>query len=181
MKLISLILILFLFNQYFCQEEGQNFCDEFTSQEYFPLDIEKKKLLWSSTYYFEKITNWKTINEKEYVEFIQEWEDGKIDTLYLREKDGIVYQFDECCDNESIRFNSSFKKGDSWQTADKKATNTIITFKGKLKTPYCEYKNLLIIESQFTKSTFKFYYKKGYGYIAAMIDGKLISYATPKW
>ena len=57
----------------------------------------------------------------------------------------------------------------------------IITYDGKLKTPYCEYKNLLVIEAKMKSVTFNFYYLRGHGYIGATQDNKLISYISPEW
>lgn len=182
MKQIFTLLTLLICLSIFSQNEGQSFCSEFDSETYFPLNIEKKKVLWSDSYYFEEIVGTKKIKNKEYVEYSQSWKAGNKESLFLREENGIIYQYEKCCDSETIRFDKNFKKGDFWKTADEKSKYTIESLKGKLKTPYCNYKNLLIIKGEFTNVTYKFYYKKGYGYIGATDENdNLISSVSPEW
>lgn len=181
MKLVFTLLLSFTCLCSFAQEEGQNFCSKFDSEDYFPLSIEKKKIEWSASYYFEKIVGTKVINDKEYTEYAQSWNDGEKNTLFLREENGVIYQYEECCEEETIRFDKRFKKGHSWLTTSKEISYTIESFKGKLKTPYCEYKNLLAIKALIRGVNYLFYYKKGYGYIGATVENKLISFVSPDW
>jgi hypothetical protein len=166
----------------FSQSEGQNFCSEFESDHYFPLDIHKKKLTWYDLSYFESKTSVKILNGKEYTSFAQEWNSGETDYLYLREENGIIYQYEKCCDIETIRYDPKLKINESWFTADKKTKYTITTKNATLRTPYCNYRNLMVIKAEMSNVTFKFYYKKGYGYIGATDnDNNLISFASPDW
>lgn len=161
--------------------EGQYFCQASKDGSFFPLTINKKKILWRNTFYFEIKNETKVINGKTYVEFKQEWNKGNSDLIYFREENGVVYQYDSCCENETVRYDSKFEIGDVWKTADGKSEYRIITYDGKLKTPYCEYQNLLVIEAKVNYGAFHFYYFKGHGYIGATQDGKLISCVTPEW
>lgn len=180
MKIFTLIGFLLLSTFMFSQKEGQNFCEAFAEDSYFPITIKAKKILWMDTFYSEAIIGKKTRdNGKEYIEYAQIWKDGTADFLYLREENGVVYQYEECCDTETVRFNPSFKKGHTWKTADKKATYTIKTLNGSLKTPYCNYKDLVVIKFQTKTFECDFYYKKGYGYIGATRNDILISCVTP--
>ena len=179
MKLLTLIGFLLLSTFMFSQKEGQNFCDVFAGDSYFPITIKTKKILWKNTYYMEEIIGKKTRGGKEYVEYVQQWEDGTASFLYLREENGVVYQFEECCDAETIRFDPSFKKGDTWKTADQKATYTIETLEGTLKTPFCNYEDLIVIKLEANTLTYKFYYKKGYGYVGTKQEGIVISGVAP--
>lgn len=178
----KLILISFLLSSIlsFSQKEGQSFCDGENSETYFPISISKKKIIWQNTFYFEANTGTKTINGKTYTVFDQIWENKERYTLYLREENGQILQYEDCCDEETIRFDSNYKKGDTWKSADKNVTYTIESLTGTLKTPYCEYKNLLVLKSEFTNGTFTFYYLKGYGYVGATINNQLISFASPE-
>ena len=180
-KLLILGLIILTSLKSFCQNENQVFCADFETDEYFPIDINKKKLLWGPTYYFEEIVGKKIINGKVYIEYSQTWEAGNVETLFLRNENGIVFQYEDCCENETIRFNDNLNKGDTWFSADKKSKYTIISFEGNLETPFCNYEDLLIIEGEFVDQTFQFYYKKGYGYVGASLEGEVISIATPEW
>ncbi|MFB9080842.1 hypothetical protein ACFFLS_22105 [Flavobacterium procerum] len=178
------IFILFLFSTIVSNAqigEGHRFCDELKTGSYFPLSYEfKKKILWSKTYYWETKIGTKQIEGKEYAEIKQEWEDKNTSILYMREEDGVVYQYDQYIKKEIIRFDQKQKKGDAWTTANK-AKYKIISYEGELQTPYCKYTNLLVIEAEVSYGKFNFYYLKGQGYIGATTKGMLISCLTPEW
>lgn len=181
---ILALLVLLTFNGYSQLKEGQDFCSQNKNGEYFPLSIQKKKIFWKDTYYIETINGKKVIKGKEYIEIKQEWENKNVDFIHLREENNIIYESDECCENETIRFNKNFKVGDKWMKADNTMEYEIISFKGELITPYCEYKNLLVIQAKIASNTFEFYYLKGVGYVGATINlkgkQKLISRITPE-
>jgi len=175
--LVLVILSVFSFSQL---KEGQSFCDESVDGGYFPLSFREKVILWANTYYLETITGTKKINGKTYIEFKQAWENKNISMLYLREENGVIYQYEECCEDETIRYDIDFKEGKAWQTADGKGAYHIVSYKGKLKTPYCEYENLMVIEAKLAYGNYKFYYLKGYGYIGATKNDKIISCLAPE-
>jgi hypothetical protein len=173
------LLILLTFKGFSQLKEGQYFCSPYEEGSYFPFS-DDKKIIWRNTFYFETINGIKEIKGKKYTEVKQEWEDKTVELIYLREDNGIVYQYEECCENETIRYNNNFKIGDKWMKVDKTSEYEILTFDGELKTPYCEYKNLLIIEGKMWNTIFEFYYLKGQGYIGATVNKKLISFVTPE-
>lgn len=188
MKKAFLIAIILLNLKGYSQlKEGQNFCSPNEDGVYFPLAIDSKKIFWKNTYYIETNNGKKIIKEKEYTEIKQEWENKTVDLMYLREENNIVYEFDECCENETIRFSKEFKIGDKWKKVDNSMEYEILSFNGELKTPYCEYKNLLVMQAKSASNTFQFYYLKGHGYIGATVNingatvtKKLISCVTPE-
>jgi len=180
MKNTFLISFIFVSSLSFSQKEGQNFCKGIVGGSYFPLDIKNKKIFWYDTYYFEEQLATKERSGKIYLEYKQTWKDGHSDLLYLRNDKEKVLQFENGFENETIRFDSQFEINHSWENADKTAVYTILSYDGKLKTPYCNYENLLIIEAKFKSVTFKFYYLKGLGYIGATKNNQLISYITPE-
>ncbi|PXY42336.1 hypothetical protein DMB65_03655 [Flavobacterium cheongpyeongense] len=182
MNKIFILSIIFFTNVSYSQLfEGQKFCEESKDLSYFPILIHKKKIFWRNTFYFETKSETKILNGKVYTEFKQEWNNSNTDLLYLREENGIVYQYDKCCKNETIRYNPKFKTGDTWVSENKEMVYKIITYDGKLKTPYCEYQNLLVIEAKMKSVTFNFYYLRGHGYIGATQNDKLISCISPEW
>jgi len=61
-------------------------------------------------------------------------------------------------------------------TADGVTKYMITSYKGDLKTPYCSYKDLMVIEAYLQDGLYQFYYKKGHGYVGATKDGELLSY-----
>ena len=180
-KLLLFFLVLTGSVSYSQQFEGQNFCEATKDASYFPLAITKKKILWKNTFYFETQHATKTINGKNYIAFQQEWKEGNSDLLYLREENGIVYQYDDCCEVETIRYNPQFTIGHTWKTADQTREYKVIAYDGKLRTPFCDYQNLLVIEAKMDYGHYNFYYLKGHGYIGATQNGQLISCVTPKW
>ncbi|TDO83115.1 hypothetical protein EV143_102379 [Flavobacterium chryseum] len=181
-KTLLIFLLLVSFNSYSQIGEGQKFCEESKIGNYFPVSSFNfnKKILWYKTYYKEIKKDPETINGKVYTVFEQKWEDKKISLLYLREENGIVYQYDQDLKQETVRYNIAFKEGDKWKSADGKDEYKIISYNGELQTRYCIYKNLLVIEAKMSYGNFKFYYFKGHGYIGATKDGHLVSFVSPE-
>lgn len=181
MKRTVLLLVALLFAELTsAQAEGQNFCDGIESGSYFSLNIRKKKIIWGNTFYTESKKGDKIINGLKYVHFNQTWENGSKSELYLREVDGTIFQYDECCEEETIRFSENFELNHSWKTADGKVTYTIVDTNSRLDTPVCNYQNLMVIKADFPSQSFLFYYLKGYGYVGAKAEGNLISFSTPR-
>lgn len=162
------------------QSEGQSFCDGDASAPFFSLHTGKKYVVWQNTYYIEQQIGSKILNGKDYIEYEQSWENGSISLIYLREDSGTVYQFEECCDKDTVRLPNKIEQGTTWETADNQATYEVLSQSEELKTPLCDYKNLLAIKSTFKNGTFTFYYQKGYGYVGCTVNGELISYVTPR-
>ncbi len=148
------------------------------SESYFPLTIKEKKIRWFNTQYIERNIGEKKFNNKTYQIFEQEWKNGQKDLLYLREENGVIYQYQKEEDtHEYVRFDHSFKKKATWGPSINRKLNKILSFNGTLVTPYGKFTDLMVIEANFDNGTFKFYYQKGIGYIGATTkkDG-LISY-----
>lgn len=178
MKKLMLLVLLLSNLSVFAQKEGQIFCEGDASESYFTLLSAKKVIYWSDTYYIEKKVGLKTINDKEYIEYLQAWENGQKVSLFLRTENGKVFQYEECCDEDTLRFDDNLKAGDKWKTADNLVEYEIIATDISLKTPVCNYKNILKLKSTFKNGSFEFYYLKGFGYVGASIDGELISFAS---
>lgn len=177
---INILLIIFFFTKLsFSQKEGQNFCAGDKYGEYFPLNIYKKKIFWYNTYYFETNKGVKNKNDKKYIEIIQEWENGEESTSYFRFEKNEILMFEECCRKETLRFSNDMKINDEWSNVEKDVTYKIISFSENLLTPICRYSNLLVIRATFHQIEYDFYYLKGFGYVGAVKDDELVSYATP--
>ena len=136
--------------------------------------------IWDNTYYVETKENKKEYNKKTYFVFKQKWENGRDSFLYLREENGIVYQYDKDANTESVRVNPSFKVGQKWESADGREFYKVISYKGSLKTEYCSYENLLVIKAKMKYGTFFFYYQKGHGYTGAKQKKNVISWVAPR-
>ena len=176
-NLILFTLLLFYFST-FAQKSGQVFCEGDSTESYFALLSAHKIIYWYDTYYIEKKEGLKTINGKEYIGYSQTWEKGFVATLYLRQENGITYQYEECCNEETLRFDDNFKVGDKWKTADKLVEYEILESRVVLKTPVCEYKNLVKLKYTTKDTYFEFYYLKGFGYVGASVNDNLISFAS---
>lgn len=173
-----LLVMLLLSFKVLAQNQGQDFCKGTKDGSYFPLDIEIKKMTWYNTFYLEKLKGTKEINGKIYKEFEQTWENGDADLLYIREENNIVYQYDEEKKKDFVRLDKAIKLNSEWNGDNE--INKIISIDDELITPFCIYKNLLVIESKYEKVTYKFYYLKGLGYVGATREGKLVSYIKPE-
>lgn len=144
------------------------------------METNTKIIFWAETYYIETEKERKVINGKTYIAFEQKWQGNpSIDTIYLRTEKGVVYQYEECCEKETVRYDSYFKEGHSWKTADDQTSYKILSYNGTLKTPFCNYTDLMVIEANLKVGKFKFYYHKGHGYIGATVDGQIMSCLSP--
>ena len=180
MRNYILLFFLFISINSFSQKEGQIFCEGDPSESFFPLLNGTKYIVWGSTYYSEEKVGEKEINGKIYSEYVQAWESGDNVNLYLREENNVILQFEECCTEDTVRLPEDLLVNTIWETIDKSATYSVISLKGQLKTPVCNYKNILILELIAKNGNFNFYYQKGYGYIGATQNGELISFVTPQ-
>lgn len=183
MNKVIVVFVMFLSFSTFSQiGEGQKFCEETKDGSYFPVQSFNfnKKVLWSQNFYKETKAGIKIFNGESYTIFKQEWDNNQSAVLYLREEKGVVFQYEPDLKKETVRYDPNFKKGDVWKGADGKDLYKIITYEGEFKTPYCKYKNVLIIEASVSYGQFYFYYLKGHGYIGATKDGKLISCVSPE-
>ncbi|UII23576.1 hypothetical protein [Fulvivirga ligni] len=176
--LILFVGMLFITSAYAQLKEGQSFCDENEDGSYFPLIFKERKIFWVNTYYTETKIGTKELNGRTYFEYAQTWENGAVDTLYLREDEGVIYQYAACCEEETIRYDSKFEKGHQWKNMNG-GKYKIITYDGTLKTRLCEYKNLMVMEADMGDVIFQFYYLRGHGYVGATVDDTVISFATP--
>lgn len=74
----------------------------------------------------------------------------------------------------------NFNEGKSWVNTPADAKYTVVSYNAKLKTPYCNYSNLMALKAEFRQMTLVFYYQKGYGYIGATHNNILVSFVTPE-
>lgn len=178
-NLVALFIILVSYSA-LGQKEGQDFCGGDPQGTFFPLDVVKKKIFWYDTYYFETTEGTETINGVVYQKIKQQWKDDTEATLLLREQSGMILQYETCCPDEMVRYNSTYKQGESWLSRNNEKT-TVVSYTEELKTPYCRYKNLMALKAEFKNVTYVFYYLRGYGYVGATKDGKLVSFVSPEW
>ena len=178
-KQIFIVLLLGVVFQSNAQKDGQSFCGGDDDASYFELMNATKYIVWSNTYYIEKREGEKEINGKTYIEYTQTWESGDKNSVYLREENGAVYQYEENHPEDSLRLPKETSVGTQWTTADGLVTYEILSTDESLKTPVCNYKGLLVMKGDFKNGSFLFYYLKGFGYVGATQGSTLISFNTP--
>lgn len=163
------------------QIEGQEFCEGLESGTYFPMNIGKKKILWDETYYIEQKRKTSKLGGKMYTAFSQTWESGTVNTIYLRKaNDGKIWQYEECCNDDTLRYDPKLEEGDTWKSVDGKSKYEVISLNAKLSSPFCEYNALMRIRAVLATQTFDFYYQRGYGYVGATYEGQIMSAVTPE-
>ena len=177
MKKTLTLLFLILTTATFAQKDGQNFCDGDDTEGYFkPLDW-PKIVVWYDTHYNERLIGEQVVDGKSYKVYVQEWEAGSKDTLYLREEGTKTLEYYKETKKEIVRFDDAFKLGQQWKGLE--IRYKVRSFTAELLTPVCRYRNLMVLEAVYPKTTFLFYYLKGYGYVGATKDGNLISFVVP--
>lgn len=98
MKKLMLVFFIVITCPAFSQiSEGQKFCEETKEGPYFPVLLFNfhKKVLWYNNIYKETKEVVKIIKGITYTQFKQDWDNGQCNLLYLREENGVVYQYDE--------------------------------------------------------------------------------------
>lgn len=165
----------------FAQKTGQNFCEGDLNGTYFPLDIDKKEIVWGRLTYTETKIGTQIFNNKTYQVYQQKWSEGTIDTLYLiEEEEGRIYQYDEILNTTILRLDPSLKKGSKWKPMTGFSKMKVISYDATLNTPFCQYTDLLAIKATYKSGgTYTFYYLKGYGYVGASTKKGVLSYVTP--
>lgn len=181
MRVSSIILVFATLSNILAQETPNDFCSADASKTYFPLDIKVKQVVWGKIGYIETRNREVLLDDKMYYSYVQSWSIGEIDTIYLREIDGVIMQYDKLTNSEFKRYDPAFKKGHLWEGGCHFVTFKVKSFKGKLTTPHCSYKNLMVIKGKYdTGDSYKFYYLKGYGYVGTTNSKGLISFIAPK-
>lgn len=172
-----LLLLLLVSSSLFAQKESQTFCKGGKTGSYFPLSIQHKKIRWYGGFYNETLAGEKKTGGKTYHELAQNWPDRDTDHILLREEKGKVFQYDPETGQDLLRYDPSLGINASWHILDRKYT--IVRYDGQLETPFCDYRNLLVIRAEFESVTYSFYYQQGLGYIGATEDSQLVSYLMP--
>lgn len=87
----------------FAQKQGQSFCDGDDTQGYFKTLNWQKVVIWYGTHYTESVVGEQVLEGKTYKVYVQEWEAGSRDTLYLREEGTKTLEYFEATQKEIVR------------------------------------------------------------------------------
>jgi len=157
----------------------QSLCYENSKGEYWPFASKEKNIhSLNGGYSFIYIKDSVEINNQLYVTRIKKYKDGKIVKSYFRNEKGSIYYYNEKSNSKSLILPSNIKKGEKWESADKKWEYRITDLNATLETPYCELKNLLEIENfnKESKKRYQSFYKKGVGFVGLNVEGKPFSF-----
>jgi hypothetical protein len=159
MKRITILLLAILPILTFGQSE---FCDKSFGDSYFPLEIGfEKHITWGNAFYVEKVTEKKEIDGIEYFKYEQDFRNGTIYDLLLRNQNDTIFMYNEVKKKDQILLIAKPQKGIKWETGK------IAEIDGSFETPYCNYENLIVVENKYSNGTKeKRYYKKGLGLVA---------------
>ena len=142
---------------------GQSeFCDKSFGESYFPLEIGFEKYIsWGSALYVERVTEKIDVDGKEYYKYEQDFRNGTIYDLLLRNQNDTIFMYNEVKKTESILLIARPQKGINWNTGK------VAEIDGTFETPYCNYENLIVVENKYSNGEKeKRYYKKGLGLVA---------------
>ena len=142
---------------------GQSdFCDKTFGDSYFPLKIGfEKHLTWGTATYVEKVTDTTIKNGIKYYNYEQDFGGGTSYDLLLRKQNDTVYMYNEEQKKDVILLIERPVKGVTWKSGKVVDTN------GFFESPFCDYKNLLVIENKYPNGIKeKRFYKKGLGLVA---------------
>jgi hypothetical protein len=139
-----------------------DFCDKSFGDSYFPLEIGfEKNITWGNSFYIEKVTEKTEIDGIEYFKYVQDFGNGTVYDLLLRNQNDTIFMYNEVKKTENILLIAKKEKGIKWETGK------VDEIDGTFETPYCNYENLLVIENKYSNGTKETrYYKKGLGLIA---------------
>lgn len=139
-----------------------DFCEKNFGESYFPLEIGfEKNITWGNTFYIEKITKKINIDGNEYYKYEQDFQNGTVYDLLLRNQNDTIYMFNEKLKKETILLIAKPEKGIKW------TSGKIDDINGSFETPYCNYENLLVVENKYSTGEKEIrYYKKGLGLVA---------------
>lgn len=152
---IFIILPLLVFGQ-------SDFCEKNFGESYYPLKVGfKKNLIWGTATYVEKVTGKTTQNGVEYYNYEQDFGGGTSYDLLLRKQNDTIFMYNEKEKKDIILLIERPVKGTKWKSGK------VIDTDGEFKSPFCNYKNLLVIQKKYPNGNKeKRFYKKGLGLVA---------------
>ena len=107
---------------------------------------------------------------------------GENKIRYWREENGAIYSYDKEKREESLELPSKLKVGKTWKSTDKTWTYKIVSLESDYSTPFCEFSNLLEVETESTEiedTRYNLFYKKGVGLIGLNVNDKTYTYIVP--
>ncbi|HET8839387.1 MAG TPA: hypothetical protein VFM82_10385 [Flavobacteriaceae bacterium] len=169
----ALLLIVILLPSFGFGQSG--FCDKSYGDSYYPLKIGfQKTLTWGNSIYTEKVTGTTTKNGIVYFNYEQDFGGGTSYNLLLRKQHDTVFMYNEKHKKDVILLIERPVKGTKWESGK------VIDTDGFFDSPFCNYKNLLVIENKYSdRDKEKRFYKKGLGLVAVTTKGGIKGMCVP--
>lgn len=174
-----LILSFFLIQAYFSNAQNQSYFSLGDST-----DVKQTFLMGKHSFIEYYLNDKQQKGEYQYFVRVRQYSWGKADSSLFREGEKYYYSWDKETSLETIEMPKDLTINEVWFESDSSWRYEVKTINATLKTPSGKYENLVMIEAeQLTgrdKSTkypkYNNYYARGKGYIASLVNGKLLSY-----
>jgi hypothetical protein len=182
MKNHNLLFTLILFSQIIIAQESD--CFKNSTGLYWPVKVGLERNYISGNNTYKSLFNGDSIqlNGKHYLVETKEYSDGKIKKSYWRDNKGAIYNFNKKKGLGSMELPSNPKIGQKWKSTDGTWTYEIISFNSIYSTPFCEFSNLLEVETKNSERKgliYNLFYLKGKGMIALNVNGVPYTYIKP--
>jgi hypothetical protein len=152
-----------------------DFCEKTFGESYYPLKIGfEKHLTWGTATYIEKVTGTTEKDGIEYFNYEQDFGGGTSYDLLLRKQNDTVYMYNEKQKKDVILLIERPVEGTKWKSGK------VIDTNGFFESPFCDYKNLLVIENKYPDGDKeKRFYKKGLGLVAVTTNKGIKGMCVP--
>ena len=152
-----------------------NFCEKNFGLSYFPLEIGfEKHLTWGTATYVEKVSGTTEKDGIVYYNYEQDFGGGTSYDLLLRKQNDTVFMYNEEQKGDVILLIERPIKGVKWDSSK------VIDTDGFFESPFCDYKNLLVIENKYPNGDKeKRFYKKGLGLVAVTTEKGIKGMCVP--
>ena len=160
-------------------------CEPGPDNSYYPMEVTTPRVyFYLQGYYREAYLGKTTIQEREWDMITQEYSNGLLDTVYFQREGSNIITMDSTDQEIFIRCPLEPIPGQSWRSEKMNYTYTVLDTTSSLSTPFCDYTHLMQIQHRIyiggDSITFRYFYKKGIGYVGMLDDqGILSSFLVP--
>ncbi len=183
MKYFNSFFTLILFTQILIAQESD--CFENLTGSYWPIKVGLERNYISGNNTYSSLFNGDSIkyNGKYYLVETKKYSNGKTKISYWRrDSKGNILNYNKEKSIVSMELPSNSKIGQKWKSTDKTWTYKIISLSSNYSTPFCEFSNLLEVETTSSERKgmiYNLFYMKGKGMIGLNVNGKPYTYIKP--
>ena len=166
----------------------QTYLSHAQNQSYFPLSdstgLKQTFIMGDKSFTEYYLIDKQQKGEYQYSVRVRQYSWGEADSSLFREGEKYYYSRDKETHLETIEMPKDPIVNESWLESDSSWRYEVKSINATLKTPTCKYENLIMIEAEQLTGRDKNnkypkyynYYARGKGYIASVVNGKLLSY-----